>query len=342
MLQSNLADAELTIGLRQAANDIGLALDPLMERVGLNPRMLDSPEGFISWTRWNQLLEDIAEQEQCGHFGLLIARHQPPISLGLMGQIMKLCPDVGTAIAKAQQYATTYTHTVFWETYVADGFITLNRKMHHQLGGPLGQCSSYSLAQCYKAMQTLCGEGWRPVEVRFVHPEPKPASVRFFRNFFKVPVYFSQTQDCLVFAESDFVRPIATADAQLLGIVEAHANSLQQELSAAHDFSDLARFLIRKSISNGSCDINMVAGLLDLHPKTLHRRLKVFGLTFKDMINEERHRLAQFYLLKSEIGLNELAEILGYSEASAMSRAFKRISGESPTQWRERQQPKIS
>lgn len=334
MLQSNLTDAELTIGLKQAADDIGLELEPMMKRVGLNAEVLDKPKGYISWSKWNQLLELVATEMACGHFGLLIAIHQPAVKLGLMGQVMKLCPDVGTAITKAQQYATTYSHTVYWETLIGGGFITLNRKMHNQLGGPLGQCSSLSVAQAYKAMQALSGQDWRPTEVRFIHAVPNSAAVRRYRDFFKVPVSFSQTQDCLVFPEKDFGCEIKTADAQLLAIVEAHASNLQAELKVEQNLADLVRFLIRKNLSSGGCDIHFIADVLALHPKTLHRRLKQFSLTFKQMLNQERHKLAQYYLSKSEIRLSEMAELLGYSEASVMSRAFKQYCGLSPQDWK--------
>jgi len=334
MLPSNLADAELTIGLKEAAEDIGLALKPVMKRVGLNARVLDGPEGYIAWSKWDKLLELVAAEMDCSYFGLLIAAHQPAVKLGLMGQIMKLSPDVGTAIAKAQQYATTYSHTVYWETHIGGGFITLNRKMHHQPGGPLGQCSSLSVAQAYKAMQALCGQDWRPTEVRFIHAAPNPSAVRRYREFFKVPVSFSQVQDCLVFPEKDFERQIGSADAQLLAIVEAHAASIQAELKVEQNLADLVRFLIRKNLSSGGYDINFIADVLALHPKTLHRRLKKFSLTFKQVLNQERHKLAQYYLSKSEIRISEVAELLGYSEASAMSRAFKQYCGLSPQDWK--------
>lgn len=334
MLRSNLTDAELTIGLRQAAEEIGIDLIPMMKGVGLNPQILERPQGYISWTKWNALLEWVATEHNCYYFGLLVASYQSGTKLGLMGQLMRLSPDVGAAIVKAQQYATTYSHTVYWETYFIDGFVTLNRKMHYDIGGPSGQCSTVSLAQAYKAMLTLCGPDWRPTEVRFVHPSPDATALRRYREFFKVPVSFSQTQDCLVFPASDLKIPVATADPQLLTIVEAHAANLQAELDVEQDLIGLVRFLIRKRLSSGQCNISYITDALEMHAKTLQRRLSENDYSFKGLLNEERHKLAQFYLSKSEISLSELAEILGYSEASAMSRAFKSISGMSPQQWR--------
>jgi AraC-like DNA-binding protein len=74
--------------------------------------------------------------------------------------------------------------------------------------------------------------------------------------------------------------------------------------------------------------------MLNLHPKTLHRQLKKHDLTFKQLLKEERFNLAKYYLSKSNIQLIQLATILGYSDASALSRSFKNESGMSPQEWK--------
>lgn len=334
MQQANLSDAELAIGLRKAAEELDLNVAPMMRRVGLNPKLLERPEGFIPWSSWSDLLELIAVEHNCLHFGLLVGAHQPAIKSGLIGQLMKLCPDIGSAIAKAQQYTTTYSQAVYWESHIDDGFVSLVRNMHQQPDSTLGQCSSMSMVQAIKAIQHLVGQDWRPTGIHFSHSAPDSNTLRRYRDFFNVPVSFSQAQDCLVFPEADLHRQLASADAELLAIVETYANNLQSELKADLNLPELVRFLIRENLSSGVCDIHFIADLLVLHPKSLQRQLKNESLTFKRILNDERHKLAQRYLSKSEVRLSEVAELLGYSEASTMSRAFKQYCGLSPQEWR--------
>ena len=77
MPQSNLADAELFIGVKEAAAELGIDIVTRMEKVGLSPKLLQKPEGFISWPRFNDLLEVIAKEDRCHYFGLLVGKHQP-------------------------------------------------------------------------------------------------------------------------------------------------------------------------------------------------------------------------------------------------------------------------
>jgi AraC-like DNA-binding protein len=95
---------------------------------------------------------------------------------------------------------------------------------------------------------------------------------------------------------------------------------------------------IRKTIAelmkDGSPDIGRVAKRLALSPRTLQRRLKDIGLEFKALVDDTRRRFAVEYLKDSENTLTEIAFLLGYSEVSAFSRAFKRWTGITPVGYR--------
>ena len=65
-------------------------------------------------------------------------------------------------------------------------------------------------------------------------------------------------------------------------------------------------------------------------PQTLFRRLKAEGVTFEQVHDELRHKLALHYLAGRKVSVNETVYLVGFSEASAFSRAFKRWTGTSP------------
>ncbi|MCY1187105.1 HTH-type transcriptional regulator VirS [compost metagenome] len=68
---------------------------------------------------------------------------------------------------------------------------------------------------------------------------------------------------------------------------------------------------------------------------SLQRRLREQGLTFSSLVDKVRCELATHYLRQQQLPISELAPLLGYSEASAFSRAFRRWFGVSPRQWRQ-------
>ncbi len=70
--------------------------------------------------------------------------------------------------------------------------------------------------------------------------------------------------------------------------------------------------------------------------QTLYRKLKKEGESFQNLAETVRRERALQYVAEGEYGLTEVAFLLGFSELSAFSRAFKRWTGESPGHYRAR------
>ena len=77
-----------------------------------------------------------------------------------------------------------------------------------------------------------------------------------------------------------------------------------------------------------------IAAQMGLTSWSQQRRLRDQGLTFSGVVDKLRCELATHYLAQQQLPISDLAPLLGYSEASAFSRAFRRWFGVSPRQWR--------
>jgi len=99
--------------------------------------------------------------------------------------------------------------------------------------------------------------------------------------------------------------------------------------------ADVRREVI-EAIGQGEASIEVVAEALALSPRSLQRRLREHDLSFKDVVAEARLALAHRYLDDPTISLTDAAFLLGYSDLSAFSRAFRRWTGASPRTARQR------
>ena len=77
-----------------------------------------------------------------------------------------------------------------------------------------------------------------------------------------------------------------------------------------------------------------VARHMHLHRRTLNRRLKEAGTTFRQVLDQVRFELAQEMLSDTSLHIAEIAARLGYRMPSTFTRAFRRWSGSSPARWR--------
>jgi AraC-like DNA-binding protein len=71
-----------------------------------------------------------------------------------------------------------------------------------------------------------------------------------------------------------------------------------------------------------------------MHPRTLNRRLKAEGTTFRKLLNEVRFEVAGQLLLGTRMGVTGIATALGYADISAFTHAFSRMAGVPPHTWR--------
>ena len=126
-------------------------------------------------------------------------------------------------------------------------------------------------------------------------------------------------------------------DGRLLAIVMESMELLARqwgEQQGGHGIINDVQAQIRIQLAEGEPSLEQVADLLNITSWSLQRRLGEKGLTFSALVEKVRQELAQYYLTRTSLPISELALLLGYSETSAFSRAFRRWHGASPIQWR--------
>ena len=102
------------------------------------------------------------------------------------------------------------------------------------------------------------------------------------------------------------------------------------------DLVSKVHLYVKKNLGTNACNLEGVAERLDRRPRSLQRELMKQGFSFRQVLLDVRRDVAEHYLRSSKIALVDLADILGYRNVSAFSRAFKSSCGQSPEHWRRR------
>jgi len=71
-----------------------------------------------------------------------------------------------------------------------------------------------------------------------------------------------------------------------------------------------------------------------MSPRTLQRKLAAEDTTFRKLVETVRQELAVSYLADARFTLVEISYLIGFSEQSSFSRAFKRWTGSTPQEFR--------
>jgi AraC-like DNA-binding protein len=335
-----LVSSEMLLGSREAAQELGVDITDLLRDHDIDPTILVSPEGYLSRAQVIEFLEAAARSFDCPHFGFLVGKHQPPLRQGRLTPIFKLSADLKAAIDNTLIYQPLYSEARIHQLVVEDGYASMLRLDPELADRSATQLDTLVIVQIFKILKTLCGSDWQATSVSFTHSAP-PAKQQYLR-YFNCPVYFDQEIDRIVFPERILHRPIATADPELLAIVLTHYDDLMAAQEQERDTDDIVAAVssyIRRNLGSNLCNFTSCAAFFGMHPRALQRALDERDQTFKGLLSALRMELAMHYLRSSSVPLKELAEMLGYGNPSAFTRAFNKAQGISPVEWRKGNNP---
>jgi len=171
-------------------------------------------------------------------------------------------------------------------------------------------------------------------EAWFAHPQPDDTR-EYEITFPRGRLRFSAPFNGFVAKREYLALPLHSADPNLHSVLRKHADALLAELPSAHRTTERVRDLIAKELAGGRPTLRHIARKVSMSERTLSRHLSDEGTTFKEQLDELRQRAARRYLSKSDLALSEIAFLLGFSQAAAFHRAFRRWTGQTPLEYRQ-------
>ena len=176
------------------------------------------------------------------------------------------------------------------------------------------------------------GDRFRLMAVNFKHAEPKDSKPYF--EFFGCQLHFDQ-------AENQLLIPLSLADKTLVGADPELALINDQVVTrrlARIDRDDIVarvQAVLMDQLPSGNISDDSVADALHMSVRTMHRKLTEVSSNFRTLLVELRRNLAELYILDNSLTLTEISLLLGFSEPSSFSRAFKSWTGTAPSEARQ-------
>ena len=130
--------------------------------------------------------------------------------------------------------------------------------------------------------------------------------------------------------------PLRRRDPILRQVLERHGNELVARLPAGTGLALEVQRALALRIAGGDTRIDAIGRELGLSARTLQRRLADEGVAYQRLLDDARKAAAGRHLAESTLAIGEIAYLLGYSEAAAFHRAFRRWYGATPEAFRVR------
>jgi AraC-like DNA-binding protein len=307
--------------------------EAIMAQEPLDMALLTQPGAMIPYRKMIRLLHRTAMELGRPDFGLVLASLQGGAAvLGPLEVAMSNAATLGDAYQYCAQHLHSYSSvgdlTIDVEPesgrcYISWG-IHLERLLHHE------QAIEHCIALMHHAILAISGGAVRSREIWFAHDYiSTPAH---YNGYFGTRVQMNAPFNAVFLNRSDLAVPITNRSQQLYEMATSFIDT--QFPDAAKPLSVKVRSIATRLLPHGGCLHLEVAAALGMHPRTLQRRLRDEGTNFEDIKDEARRDAAIRYLGQPSIPLTRVAAMLGYSEASVLTRSCYRWFGSSPRKYR--------
>lgn len=313
-------------------------LDPnrIWQEVGARPVLPDDPNARAPLHHLDAAVVLAASRIADPGWGLTMAQCWHPGNLGVLGHAWLASSTLRTGLTRLTRYWRIVTTRA--EIWIDDT--------------PRGLRFSYALPPAHPLVESvfpdsvlslvleMCrvnsGERILPLQVSLRRSRPQnPAP---WIDFFGCAVAFDAVENSLTFATADVDRVLPTANRPLAGVFDSMLTEQLARLSRDDVVSRCkAEFL--EQLSSGEPSADDIAQRLHMSSRTLQRKLAEADTTYLKLVDDTRRDMALRYIGDRGKSVSDITFLLGFSSQSAFSRAFKRWTGISPTEYRQQPVP---
>ncbi|GAB3100627.1 AraC family transcriptional regulator [Aestuariicella hydrocarbonica] len=256
-------------------------------------------------------------------------------SFAFMVQTARRCGTLREALHVGMQFYQLMTDDIHTELQEQDDSAHIRIRFQQPALDPEHFFLEFWLIIWHRLASWLIGSKIPLQETRLIHQSPRHA--RELHIMFPGPLHFGCKENTLSFHADYLQRPLVRSQQELTQFLKAAPADL---LTIPGDDNSLQRHISQSLSASLSTSgrltfpsLPMLAKQLHLSPQTLHRRLKQEGTSYQRIKDNLRRDLALQKLVREKHSVNDIAEVLGFSEARSFTRAFRQWTGLSPREY---------
>ncbi|MBQ0798979.1 MAG: AraC family transcriptional regulator ligand-binding domain-containing protein [Porticoccaceae bacterium] len=310
----------------------GFCAERLLRNAGIDPDLIKKEPTLLTETQFLQFFRQISTAINRPTLGLELGQSFSMLDIGAIGYLGLTSPTLRHSAVVNKKYREIYNSFIRVDTEINGKYFSWKILSTSMQGDMERIAIDWEFMAVQNSVVQLLGESVYPVEVHLNFPNP--GYKERYTELFNCPVYFDKPLAKLCYPVEYIDTPLPNFDPSTKNALEGLCQRLSAKLVSEYDIVNEVKMLIkeRPGVFPG---IEQIASHLGVSSRTLRRKLLDKKTTFQAAIDETRFEVAKEYLKESELKVNVISDLCGFSDANSFAQAFKRWSGTTPTQYRQ-------
>lgn len=313
--------------------ELGFARQACLKGTGILVSQLEDADIRITLQQELSFYRNLLALSSEPAIGLRLGERYPPQRFGLFGYALMSAATFRHALTLAEKFGRlTFSFFSFhFGVSGRDAWFTMTEPPPIIEEDLVNVYLDRDMSAALVGFSEILGQVFPVKEACFTHDGHGQREI--YRKHFGSEVQFLAPCGKLIFSANMLDKRLPQSDPESSRQLQQQCQLLVAKLTRHSHFIDDVRMLVLAR-PGFFPDIDYVAEKLGLSTRTLRRRLDKEGSSYRELLDEVRYGLAREYLQNTQLPMDEISNLLGYTEAGNFSHAFRRWSGCAPRDWR--------
>lgn len=317
--------------LLEGAKRSGLSTEVLLQGCGIDPAVLNDPDARVDKKTFSDLMIAVMHYTEDEFMGFGSGRVSKPGTFSMMAHAVINCASLERAIRRGAKFYELFDYAISCRLTVSEDEACLQLMSREEV--PFRPHIMEAIVfLAVRFLSWLIGQQIVPKRINLDFECNDDGE---FANQFPCQVHYRQPRCEIIMDRRYMAMPLVQNQLSLSKFLKASLSELMDGGIENASLNAQIRSIISKEFGNNFPDFSVVCDKLAMTPQTLRRRLKDENTSYQEIKDSIRKDASIYYLSKPELTIDEIALLMGFSEASSFHRAFKKWTSKTPSAYRQ-------
>ena len=317
--------------LLEGAKRGGLSTEVLLQDCGIDLALLQNPDARVDKKAFIQLMLEVMRHTEDEFMGLGSGRVSKPGTFSMMAHAVINCASLDKAIQRGMKFYELFDYAIVSRLHVTDDEANLVYLASEKM-----QFRPHILeAVVFLTLRFLSWLIGQQIVPKRINLDFDCLDDGEYAAQFPCQVHYGQARSEIIMDNRYMSMPLVQNPLSLSKFLKSSLEELMDGDIENASLNAQIRSIISKEFGNNFPDFSVVCDKLAMTPQTLRRRLKDENTSYQEIKDTIRKDASIFYLSKPELTIDEIAMLMGFSEASSFHRAFKKWTSKTPSAYRQ-------